>query len=483
MRNSAKLTGLVALVAIGGAIGVNCSSNKGGSDGTVKIAVVNAQSEGVLSVNYLIHAGTPVPPGPVIPDVTGVINVSDPNATPSVDHSFPASNGDVVTLTATATGGVICTGTSAPFNLAAGGVAQVSVTITCPNGTNNTPNQNSGDIVVTGTFVSTGDNCPLLTSWVASPLQTSGPGGTVNLDGTATDSDGDTLAYSWSASKGSFTTPFPAATGAATYACPAVAPGTTEMETLSLSVNDNKGCTATLPNTVTIACVGVAVVSGAAGAPGTGGAAAGAPGTGGAAAGAPGTGGAAAGAPGTGGGVAGTTGTGGMVTTGGNTGTGGIDMQQIACEQTGVGTGVECFGTTGTLPDGVTPLPAMGCLGFTGTALQQCNDLQGCLDSAACQTQINAAVANDPGDYPYNDDATPCLCGIGPTAANPSGQTKTQCLGGPPATGWAGVCQAQFAAAAGGAANVAGHFFDRAEPIGIAVNLLTCDVDASCIGL
>ncbi|HEY6475220.1 MAG TPA: hypothetical protein VI456_01490, partial [Polyangia bacterium] len=182
-------------------------------------------------------------------------------------------------------------------------------------------------------------------------------------------------------------------------------------------------------------------------------------------------------------GVAGTTGTGGMVTTGGTTGNGGIDGAQIACEQSGVATGVECFGTTGTLPDGATPLAALGCNGFSGAALQACNDLQACLDSAACQTQINAAVANDPGDYPYNDDATPCLCGIGPTAANPSAQNKTACLGGPPATGWAGVCQAQFSAAASGAANVPGHFFDRAEPIGIAVNLLTCDVDASCIGL
>jgi hypothetical protein len=142
---------------------------------------------------------------------------------------------------------------------------------------------------------------------------------------------------------------------------------------------------------------------------------------------------------------------------------------------------VECFGANPTQPDGVTLLGGFGCDGFAGSNLQLCNDLQTCLDSAACVAQVNAAVVNDPSDYPYTDEATACLCGIGPTAANPSGQTKTQCLGGPPTTGWAGVCQAQFAAAAFGAANVPGHLFDRAEPIGIAVNLFTCDVDAQCI--
>ena len=458
IRNSAKLTGLVAMVAIGGAIGLNCSSTKGSaSDGTVKIAVINAASEGVLSVSYIIHAGLPVPPGPAITDVNGTINVTDPNSTPSVDHSFPASTGDTVTMTATATGGVLCTGTSLPFDLAAGGSASVNVTITCPNGGNNTPNQNNGDVVVTGNFVSTGDNCPLLTSWVASPLQTSGPGGVVNVDGTATDSDGNTLAYTWTASAGSFGKAFPSASATTTYSCPAVAPGTTQAETLSLSVNDGAGCVATLPHAITITCVGVTVVTGTGGVVGTGGVTA----------------------------TGGVVGTGGVVATGGVVGTGGVmgtgGTSPLACEEAGAATLTECFGTSPTQADGQTPLGGFGCGAFPAAQAATCQAFQACLDSAACVAQVNAAVANDPSDYPYNDDATPCLCGIGPTAANPSGQTKAQCLGGPPATGWAGVCQAQFAAAAGGAANVAGHFFDRSEPIGIAVNLFTCDIDAACI--
>jgi hypothetical protein len=210
MEKSAKLSGVVALLAIGGAMGVGCSSNKGNAGGgTVKIAVVNAASEGIVTVNYLIHAGTPVPAGPVIPDVVGVINVSDPSSTPSVDHSFPASTGDLVTMNAVTTGPnpVTCTGTSAPFAVTAGGVASVSVTITCPNGPNITPNQNGGDVIVSGNFVSTGDHCPLLSSWVASPLQTSGPGGVVNVSASASDADGDTLAYTWTATGGSFGVP------------------------------------------------------------------------------------------------------------------------------------------------------------------------------------------------------------------------------------------------------------------------------------
>ena len=474
MRNSAKLTGLVALVAIGGAIGVNCSGNKGSSEGTVKIAVVNAASEGVLSVSYIIHAGTPVPPGPVIPDATGTINVSDPNSTPSVDQSFPASTGDTVTMTATGTGGVQCTGTSAPFPVTAGGVSTVSVTITCPNGTPTPANQNNGDVVVTGTFVSTGDNCPLLTSWVASPLQTSAPGGVVTLGGTASDADGNTLSFTWTASAGSFGGAFPAASAATTYACPSVPAGTTQAETLSLSVNDGAGCVATLPNAITISCVGVTVATGTGGTTG----AAGAPPTGGTT----GTGGV-AGTTGTGG-VAGTTGTGGVAGTGGTTGAAGAggttgaggsvptfpSTAQITCEEGGAASGTICFGVTGLQSDGVHPLAGFGCAGFTGAQLTSCLALQQCLDGQACIAQIGTANASNPGDYPYNDDATPCLCG---TAV-----TKAACLA---STTFAGVCATQFANAAGGASLVVGHFFDTTLPIGVGVNLLTCDVDATCI--
>ena len=340
IRTSAKLTGLVALAVLGGAMGVNCSSKKGDDHtGTLSVALVVPPGVTISAagVTYDIKEGAPVSPDSAIADITGVINVSDPNSTASVDHSFPRSTGDTVTLdadtVATTIGGVSypsvhCHGVSPAFSVTAGSPALVSVSIICPNGANVTPNQNNGSVVVSGTFMSNGDTCPLLTSWVASPLQTSAPGGTIDVNGSATDADGNTMTVLWTAAPGgTFTAPTSFATQ---YHCGAVAAGTSEAETLTLTVDDGHGCTAAIGIPVT--CVGTAVTTGTggttgvAGAPGTGGTGvAGAPGTGGTGvAGAPGTGGTGvAGAPGTGGtGVAGAPGTGGTGVAGAS-GTGG----------------------------------------------------------------------------------------------------------------------------------------------------------------
>jgi hypothetical protein len=139
-----------------------------------------------------------------------------------------------------------------------------------------------------------------------------------------------------------------------------------------------------------------------------------------------------------------------------------------ACEVDGTTNGV-CFSTSATSA----PAGTFGCDGFTGAQNAACVDLLNCLRGTQCAAQIAAANSNDASDYPFNDDATPCLCGSGPP-----GQTKAMCLG---STTWAGVCQAKFATAAGGASLVAGHFFDTSLPIGVAVNLFSCDVDNTCI--
>ena len=56
---------------------------------------------------------------------------------------------------------VHCHGVSpAEFDLAAGGTAMVGVQIICPNGANIPANQNSGSVIVMGTFVSNGDTLP-----------------------------------------------------------------------------------------------------------------------------------------------------------------------------------------------------------------------------------------------------------------------------------------------------------------------------------
>jgi hypothetical protein len=70
--------------------------------------------------------------------------------------------------------------------------------------------------------VITGNHCPLLATWRASPLRTSAPGGTIDVEVTATDADqrGD-LAYQWGASAGSFMNPTSPST---VYSCTAAGP-------------------------------------------------------------------------------------------------------------------------------------------------------------------------------------------------------------------------------------------------------------------
>jgi hypothetical protein len=157
----------------------------------------------------------------------GDIDTSDPNATPSVDTSCPASNGDKVVMTATATDGTVCTGTSPPFNVIAGGTVMVGVVLVCGGA----PFVQGGGSVLVGGEVVAGDSCPQLTSWSASPLQVL-PGGTVDVAATATDADpGDTLSYVWTASAGSFANP---AAPATQFLCTPAGPAI-----LTVTVSDN----------------------------------------------------------------------------------------------------------------------------------------------------------------------------------------------------------------------------------------------------
>jgi hypothetical protein len=214
---------------------------------------------------------------------------------------------------------------------------------------------------------------------------------------------------------------------------------------------------------------GTGGAAGAAGHPATGGST----GTGGVA-GTTGTG----GAPATGG----STGTGGIVSTGGSTGTGGTavfaqdNAACVSCEQTGTTNGV-CFTTSTT--GGGTSAANFGCDGFANaTDKQHCLDLLGCLRSTGCQNVI-AAAGSDYGEAGVNfDDVTPCLCNSATTTV-----TKTACLG---QTSWTtGVCAAQFVAASNNATSNStpvSSLFDPAYPVGVASNLMTCDIDTKQTG-
>jgi hypothetical protein len=93
-----------------------------------------------------------------------------------------------------------------------------------------------------------GDKCPVLSSWVASPLQTSSPRGIISVAAAAMDADGDRLNFAWTATAGTFADPLALQT---LYTCT-----TAGEQTLTLTVSDdhNPGpCSTWL--TIPVTCV------------------------------------------------------------------------------------------------------------------------------------------------------------------------------------------------------------------------------------
>jgi hypothetical protein len=474
IRNSAKFTALAVATLLGSVATVNCS--KSGSDDTtvghVNLALSLASGAKVNSVHYKIHAGTPTG----IADVEGDIATADPNATASAYHSFPASMGDVVTLTATTTAGIGCNGSSMPFSVTPGTVAAVDVTLVCGG---STPQQNSGSIGIHGTVVE-GDNCPLLTSWAASPLQTS-LNGTIDVSGAASDADvgvipGEVLTYAWSSTGGTFADP---AAQSTKFTCKV-----SGAQTLTLTVTDNHTPTS-CPTSVQIPvnCVGGVVCGN--GVIETGEACEG------------------VGTYTTDVGICGANcqyvapicGNGkkelgegcdhGALNGPGDSCSSACQAQSVCgngiietgeecdppasgscdptchkiiqvdlctpCEISGTTAGT-CFQTSSTPNAGTTDKTKFGCNGFTGAALTACQDLIGCMRTSHCGA---------------GDDPTPCLCGN--LSQNACATT--------PAASLPGVCAPKYIAAAAGG-DVFGLFFSTDSPIGVSNNLYSCDVDA-----
>jgi hypothetical protein len=448
IRNSLKMTALGAIALLGGAIGVNCSKGSvggGGDQGTLKIAfALPGGADSISLVNYKITAtssGTTL--------LQGSFNTSDPNATASLDVALPATASgatDTVVLSATTDHGVACSTAPVTFTVTSGANTNVSLSMVC--GTS-VPQSVPGTVDIT-TTVSTSNSCPSITSAVIAPAQTS-VGATASVSATGADPDNDSLTYAW-APAANFASPTMAAT---TYTCTAAG-----LQTITLKISDGK-CDATVP--LQINCVG-------AGAGGTGGAA-GAPATGGTtgAAGAPATGGTtgAAGAPATGG-TTGAAGSGAAGMSGGTGGTSGVSAC-TTCEFNDSAPPLSfCAGTT-TTPT-TTTVAAFGCAGLTNaTDVANCEALVTCLRGAACQAAIHSATADYAEAGSNFDDPHPCLCG--------PGVTLTTCLG-LANTAFTGVCADKYLTAAG-TNSILNHYGDNLSPIGLANNLMTCDVDST----
>jgi hypothetical protein len=236
---------LVTVVALGVAeLFLACSSNDPGHDGvgTIRMSLTLPGGATVSRVDWRILSAAG------IPLVTGSIATDDPNATASVDTSCPASTGDTLEMSATTSAGVVCRGLSAPFDVAAGATAAAMVTLVCNGGPTMS---SSGSVVGTGSFVD-GNFCPVLTTWVASPLSTSSSGGGIDVSAAAVDANpGETLSYAWAASpSGVFVDPSSQTT---VYVCDVDSAGP---QTLTLTATDSHAPPCSVAVTMPVFCVG-----------------------------------------------------------------------------------------------------------------------------------------------------------------------------------------------------------------------------------
>ena len=164
----------------------------------------------------------------------------------------------------------------------------------------------------------------------------------------------------------------------------------------------------------------------------------------------------ATGAAGTGAAGTAAAGTAGPIDAGdGADGTVGLDPA-IACQtcELNATTAGTCFQTSSTTNSDTTDPMKFGCNGFSA------------VDQAECKALVECIRSNHWGK---SDAATPCLCG----ALDP-----TTCVSTAIAS-LTGACRDQYVAAADGG-DVFSLFFSTDSPIGIANNLFTCDIDASC---
>jgi len=264
--------------------------------------------------------------------MVGVIDTSDPNATPSVEVFGLELGNYTIDLEATSEDGESTCRGSAMFDVSIGVATEVAVLLRCKVG------DRFGAVRVNGKF----NICPELTKAVVAPLQTS-IGNAIVVSSAAGDAEGDALEYSWTADGGTFADHSAAAT---VYTCEE-----TGDHEITISVTDDGAEYCVDSWTVDVRCVDDHGTGGTGGSGATGGTGGGS-GMGGA-----GGGGATGGMGGTGGSGA-TGGTGGSGATGGTGGTGAIG----GVGGTGGGGGSGATGGTG----------AVGGTGGAGTGGSMC---------------------------------------------------------------------------------------------------------------
>ncbi len=197
--------------------------------GSVDIALVEGGVT-LTSVSYTIS-------GPNGFSTSGTINVGSSATVSAVIGGLPAGNGYTITLAATGTDGTTTCGGSGTFNVTAGNVTKVAVTLDCHQPAK------TGSVSVGGTF----NFCPVADGISANPADIA-VGFPVALAIAAHDPDSapSPLAYSWTAASGSFSD---ATSATPTFVCNAPGP-----VTLTVTASDGdatSGCPATLSLVVT----------------------------------------------------------------------------------------------------------------------------------------------------------------------------------------------------------------------------------------
>jgi len=195
---------IIALLSAGltfVALGCAMDTQTPDETGSLSLELVILDGVEVDEVDYEIS-------GNGIPPAAGTIDTSAPGATASVEvFGLPPSFGEDYTIEMTAfsaDGTVACRG-SVEFGVEVGQSTDVMVMLNCRAG------QFLGAVRVFARF----GFCSRLERVIVSPLQTS-VGNDINLFSTASDEEGDPIAWLWTATGGSIADPSAAAT---TYTC------------------------------------------------------------------------------------------------------------------------------------------------------------------------------------------------------------------------------------------------------------------------
>lgn len=198
--------------------------------GGLHIALLAVNTVQVSEVHYKI----------TIPDrgtLEGTLPVGADGTVSGVVSEVPAAANVLVSLSAMTRDGGTCAG-EGTVTVVAGETTGVSIVLQCrmPNGTPVT----TGSIEINGTL----NVCPQVSAAAAAPASTET---TSAVTSAASDLDGDALTSTWSATSGSFADANAANT---TYTCA----GSGE-QTLTITVDDKRGCTHA--KTVTVTCTAV----------------------------------------------------------------------------------------------------------------------------------------------------------------------------------------------------------------------------------